>query len=272
VGSSERGNAQAVIRNGANAVVATLDAVLFGAGASITWDGRDTGGTVVPDGIYSVAFTAADPVGNVSAPQTRSVEVYKALALVKATPALFFPQDGDTLAPSTTLGFTLLDPATVTWTITNTAGAVVRTIKTAEALAAGVYTFKWDGRNDLGRYVPRGYYRSTINSGNGAVAVKQYASVLADAFKIASSDTTPGRGQKITITVTTVEKLSTAPRLYVVQPGRTTWSVGVIKQNATTYRATITVKTGAVGTVKFKAQAKDSKAKLQYSVLALPLH
>jgi hypothetical protein len=120
--------------------------------------------------------------------------------------------------------------------------------------------------------VPRGYYRSTISSGNGVLAVKQYASVLADAFKMVASDTTPAHGQKITITVTTVEKLSTAPRLYVVQPGRATWSVGLIKQNATTYRATLTVKSGAVGTIKFKAQAKDSKGKLQYSVLALPLH
>jgi flagellar hook assembly protein FlgD len=272
VTSSEGGRARAVVRNASDAVVATLETVFFGTGGSIIWDGRADGGTVVPDGTYSVSLTAADVAGNTSTPQTRSVQVYHALGFMTATPAIFFPQDGDTLARTTTVGFTLADPATVTWSITDTAGAVVRTIKSAEALAAGVYTYAWDGRNDLAAFVPRGLYRSLVTAGDGTLLFAQTAVVLADAFKIVSSDTTPAHGQRITVTVTTAEKLSTYPRLYVLQPGRATWSVGFTKLSSTTYRATFTVKSGAAGTIKFKVQAKDSKGKMQNSVLALPLH
>ena len=270
--SSESGKARAVVRNAADTVVATVENFFFGTGGSLVWDGRDDGGTVVPDGSYTVTLTAIDLASNESAPQTRSVAVYGALGFTTAAPSLFFPQDGDTLAAASKLGFTLIDPATVTWTITDGGGNVVRTIKTDEALTAGVYSFAWDGRNDLGTFAPRGFYRSTVTAGDGVQSVTQVAGIIADAFKIVSSDTTPAHSQKITITITTAEKLSTSPRVYVLQPGLGTWSVGTTKLNATTYRATITMKNGAQGTVRFKVQAKDSKGKLQFSVLALPLH
>ncbi len=270
--STERGIAKVTIRNSAAATVATLQGILFGSGATITWDGRDTGGTVVPNGVYEASVVAMDDAGNASAPQTRTVQVYSALGFATAAPALFFPQDGDALAATTTVGFTLADPATVTWKIIDGSGATVRTVKTAEALIAGVYTFPWDGRNDLAAYVPRGAYRSVVTASTDALAATLVSAVYADAFKVVSSDTTPARLQRIVITATTAETLSTTPRLYVMQPGRTTWSVLMIKISATAYRATITVQSGVAGTIKFKVLAKDSAAMAQYSVLALPLH
>jgi flagellar hook assembly protein FlgD len=270
--SSDAGKALAVVRNSSDAVVATLETAFFGAGGSILWDGRADDGSIVPKGTYSVTLTAADVAGNASAPQTRSVAVYNALGFMTAAPAIFFPQDGDALARTTSVGFTLADPATVSWSITTVAGTVVRTIKSAEALPVGVYTYAWDGRNDAGAFVPRGSYRSLVTVGDGTLSVAQTAGVLADAFKIVASDTTPAHGQRITVTVTTAEKLSKYPRLYVLQPRRATWSVSFVKLTASTYRAVFTVKSGAAGTIKFKVQAKDSKGKLQNSVLALPLH
>ncbi len=270
--STERGLATATIRNGLGDTVATLVGVFWGTGATVFWDGRDTGGAVVANGSYEVSVVATDEAGNASAAQTRSVQVYSALGFATAAPAIFFPQDADAIAATTTVGFTLADPATVTWTIIDATGALVRTISTAEAMDAGVHTFVWDGRDDLGVFVPRGAYRSVVTAGDGTVAATQVAGVYADAFKTVSSDTTPAHLQRITITATTAEKLSTTPRLYVIQPGRTTWSVLLTKVSSTVYRATITVRSGAIGTVKFKVLAKDSTGKAQYSVLALPLH
>ena len=67
----------------------------------------------------------------------------EALALVKAQ------------APpaTTTLGFTLTSPATVTWTISDAAGRTVATRYVATPLAPGPYAFAWGGRDANGALV-----------------------------------------------------------------------------------------------------------------------
>ena len=54
---------------------------------------------------------------------------------------------------------------------------------------------------------------------DGTLGTTQRASVVADAFRITVSDTTPARGQRLTVTATSAENLDTAPRLRVYQPG-----------------------------------------------------
>jgi flagellar hook assembly protein FlgD len=271
--SSETGTVRAVIRSSATGdVVASLDQYLFTSGTPLVWDGRDDAGALVPDGGYAVTLTAADPAGNTSDPVERLVSVYRALGFTTASPSLFFPQDGDALAARATVGFTLAYDAQVSWTIQDAAGRVVRTMSSGEVLAGGVHAFAWDGRSDAGALVPRGTYRSVVTASDGAQSATQASSVLADAFRIAASDTTPGRGQRITVTVTSAEPLSSAPRVTVSQPGRAAWSVGTVRLTATTYRAVVVLRTGAQGVVRLKAAARDKGGRTQYSVLSLPLH
>ena len=272
VASNKPGTATATIRNSSSTVVVTLNTAFVWRDGVIIWDGRDTGGTIVPDGTYTASIVTTDPAGNTSAPQTRILQVYAALGFAATAPALFFPQDGDGLAATTNFSFKLASPATVTWTIVNDAGAVVRTVKTAEALAAGPYTFAWDGHNDANAFVPRGTYRSVVTATNGTLSATLSSSVLADAFRFAVSTSTPKRSSYLTVTVTTAEPLSSAVRLYIVEPGIATYGYGMVRINATQYRATVWLRYSNVGTLRLKAQATDSGGQFQFANLTLPLH
>jgi hypothetical protein len=198
--------------------------------------------------------------------------VYGSLGFSRASKNPFFPQDGDRYAPTTTFSFTLASPATVNWTILNAAGATVRTIKTGEALAAGSYAFAWNGRNDLGAFVSRGAYRAVVAATNGSQGSSQSVAVLADAFKIGVSDTTPGRRQRITVTATSAESLSGAPLVTIYQPGISRYSVTTRRVAAGVYRVTITLKSSSTGRLRVLVSGRDAAGRYQNASLYLPLH
>ena len=79
--------------------------------ARVDWNGRDGAGKALPDGRYTVTLTPTDAAGNAGDPGTPvTVDVYGALAAVARTPAQFFPQDADTLIPSTKATWTMRAP------------------------------------------------------------------------------------------------------------------------------------------------------------------
>ncbi len=270
--STEPGTAQMTIRDAGGDVVTTVGTTLVGGAATLDWNGRDAGGAQVPDGTYGVSLSVTDLAGNTGDPQVRHATVFRSLGWVAASRALFFPQDGDSLSPTTALSFRLAAPATVSWTIVNALGAVVRTIKTGAALAAGPYAFTWNGRNDAGAYVPRGTYRSAVTATDGTTAITQRVAVVADAFRIVASDTTPGRRQRFTVTAFSAESLGATPRLTVFQPGISAWSVAMVRSSSGVYVATITLKSSSTGTLRLKVSAPDSAGRAQYANLNLPLH
>jgi hypothetical protein len=184
----------------------------------------------------------------------------------------FFPQDGDNLSPRTSLSFRLGSAATVRWVVTDAAGTPVRTIKTDEALAAGIHSFTWDGRNDAATFVPRGVYYSRVTATNGTQSAAQRVGVRADAFSVRISDTTPARRQKITIRATSAESLDAAPRVRVYQPGIGSWSVAMTKVARREYKAVVTLRSSSTGTVKFKVYAPDANGAVQATVVGYPLH
>ena len=269
--SNEPGQVVGTIRDAADKTVTTVSAAVSGGGATLTWDGK-AAGAYVPDGTYSIAFVAQDPAGNRSGAQTRTVEVYAALSFVRTSKTVFFPQDADALAPTTSLTFTLRSAATVTWTVRNSAGTVVRTIKSAAPLAAGPYAFTWNGKDDAGAYVARGSYRSHVVATDGTLSHTHWASTLADAFKVTVSDTTPARGQRITVTALSAESLGSNPKLTVYQPGISSYSVTMSKIDTRTYRVSVTLKSSSTGTLRFRVAGVDTGARSQSSNLYLPLH
>ncbi len=268
--ASERGRLVATVLAG-DEEVASASAAIGSDGATVRWSGR-TDGSWAPDGAYTIELRAVDDAGNRSAPVTRPVTVYGALGYVRSSAQVFFPQDGDRLGATVSLGFTLASPATVDWTIRNASGVVVRTLRSSEALEAGSQAVAWNGRNDAGALVPRGTYRSVVSAGNGSVTVSQSALVTADAFRISSSDATPARGQRITVTAVSAESLDGAPRLRVYQPGIGSWSVAMRKTDTRVYKATITLKKSSTGTVRLRVSADDSTGAAQSSNLYLALH
>ena len=271
VGASEPGSVTATVKQAGTAV----DHVSVSVGSSpaaLTWDGRDDSGKYVVDGTYKVAFVATDRAGNRSAAQARTVAVFGALGYVAASKPAFFPQDGDSIGRTVSLSFRLRSAATVDWTIQDANGAVVRTLKVAQALGAGIHAYRWNGRNDAGAMVPRGTYRSVVTATDGTLSGTHTVQVVADAFKIIVSDTTPGRGQRLTVTVTSAEKLNGTPRLRVYQPGISAWTVTMKKVDSRVYKVKVTLKGSKPGTLRIRVNAYDRNGAKQASNRYLSLH
>ena len=272
VGASEPGRVVGTVRDDGNREVDSTAVSVGSATASLTWDGRDASGAAVADGTYAVVFAAEDRAGNRSESQTRMVAVYGSLSRVRVSTSVFYPQDGDSLAARAGLSFSLASAATVTWTIVDAAGTTARTIMADQPLAAGPQAWSWNGRNDAGAFVPRGRYTAVVRATDGTLGSTLRASVIADAFRIVASDTTPARGQRITVTITTAESLRAAPRLTVFQPGISAWTVATTGVAAGVYRVTIRLKSSSVGSLRLKAFGTDSGGRSQNSSLYIPLH
>jgi hypothetical protein len=95
---------------------------------------------------------------------------------------------------------------------------------------------------------------------------------MADAFLVKPSDTTPARGQTITVTLTAAVPLAANPRVAIYQPGIAAWSVATVRLSSTTYRATIRLKPGHTGTVTFKAKGLDTAGTSQQTSRSYRLH
>jgi flagellar hook assembly protein FlgD len=239
---------------------------------SVAWNGKDDSGAIVPDGTYEFRVIPKDALENVGTGVSRSVTVNTLIGHVATSHALFYPQDKDSRAPRTTLSFAVGRASTVTWTLRNAAGQVVETFLAGEALEAGPVSRVFDGRRLDGTMLPAGKYTSFVSATDGTMTATQSVKLEMNAFSITSSVASPTRGKKVTITAVSSESLSMTPRLYISQPGKSTWSVVMKKIGTRTYRVTVTMKTGgSKGTVTFKVLAKDSGGNKQSTKLALPL-
>jgi hypothetical protein len=271
--NSETGSLSVRIRNAAGDLV-RKSSIANGTGpTTVTWDGRATSGSVVPDGDYIIRISPIDSVGNTGTAVERTVRVIGALRSVATSRALFYPQDLDNLAKTTKLSFVLARPMTVTWTLSDATGAVVVTHLDAVDLPAGSQAWVFDGRRSDGTMLPTGHYVSYVVATDGTFTASQSVAFDAQAFVLNPSDTTPGRGQLVTVRATTAESLSAAPRLYITQPGKATWSVPMTRTSGSTYAATVRLKTGGhSGTVSFQVRGKDSNGVMQRTTKSYPLH
>ena len=271
--TSEPGSLSVSVRNADGSTIRSWSVASTGAPTSVTWDGRDGAGTVAPDGRYTLTVAPLDAGGNVGSGQDRSVNLVAALGAVASSVPVFYPQDLDALAPTTTLSFTLLRPMTVTWTLRDASARVIETHLKSTALPVGTQTWVFDGRRADGTMLAPGRYLSYVTASDGTVVVSQSVAFEADAFLIKPSDATPGRGQSITVTVTPAEPLGASPRLSVYEPGLAAWSATLSRVSGSTYRATIRLRTGgASGTVSFKATGLDVTGATQRTTRTYPLH
>jgi gliding motility-associated-like protein len=270
--TNEAGSIVMAARDEGGALVRSFAATAAAGAGAVSWAGDMNAGGMAPDGPYDVLLAPRDRAGNLGAARSRPVVMYTALRSVTASPLLFFPQDGDAYTRSATLGFALSRQATVNWTVRNAAGTVVATLYADVPLAAGAYAWAWDGRTTAGSFVPRGLYTSFVTATDGTATITQRASVLADAFRLTSSDTTPARGQWLTITAVSAENVASA-RLRVYQPGRTAYTVTMTKIATRTYRIKIHLaSSGSTGTLVLRVTGLDGGGQTNKSYLRLALH
>jgi flagellar hook assembly protein FlgD len=271
VGTDEPGTITGTVKNAAGSTVDSISITPGGATGTLTWDGK-AGSSYAADGTYTISVVARDRAGNASAAQARDFDLYGSLMSVASSKAVFYPQDGDGVSSSTGLTFTLKHAATVTWRVVDARGTPVRTIRSADALAAGSYSFTWNGRNDAGAYVARGTYRSTVYATSGGLSASQAATVELNAFRVTSSDATPGRGQRITVMGFSAESLKSSPKVVVTQPGLTAWTVSMTKSGSS-YIASVQLKSSSkTGTLRLKVYGYDAAGHYQFTYLELPIH
>ena len=269
---SEAGAVDATVRDGSGATVRRFASAANRGAGQTTWDGRNTAGAVVADGLYVVALAPRDLAGNVGPAVERTVGVYASLSNVVASPALRYPQDRDRLSPTTALSFVLARPATVTSKIVDAAGNEVLRPWSDGPLAAGTYSFIWNGLNAAGAMVPVGRYTSVVSATDGSLGATLTAPIEFNAFSVRVSDNTPGRGQTITITATSAESLKGAPSLRITQPGIAAWRVRMVRTSGLTYRVTVRLRSSSRGTMQLRVAGYDADGRYQGTYLNLPLH
>ena len=271
--NSETGSLAARVTNAGGGLIKTWTTPNGGAPAAVTWNGRTTAGGTVPDGVYTMSVAPVDAAGNAGDAQERSVTLISGLRSVLTSTGLFFPNDGDSLAQTTKLRFTLARQMKVSWTLRDAGGATVITRLLESVRPAGTYYWIFDGRRPDGSRLPRGRYTSYVTATDGPLVATQTASFEMDAFTIKPSDTTPGRGQSITISISSAESLARNPTLWVYQPGVAAWSAKTSKTGTNTYKVTIRLKSsGGTGSVSFKVWGLDIKGRAQATTKVFALH
>ena len=239
----------------------------------ITWDGRRISGAYAPDGVYTIRVAAQDVAGNIGAPVDRTVTLVAALRSLVSAKSIFFPNDKDSLSATNKLSFTLSRPMTTTWAVRDWTGKTVTTLLSAVAMPAGTHFWTFNGRAANGSMLPRGHYTTVVTATDGTVTATQTASFWVDAFTITPSDSTPARGQSLTINVVSAEPLARTPTLYISQPGVATWHLRMTRTGTYTYKASIKLKsTGRTGSVTFKVWGMDTKSGSQQTLKVYPLH
>ena len=121
--------------------------------------------------------------------------------------------------------------------------------------------------------LPRGRYTSFVTATDGTLSATQTVGFDSEAFRFALSDTTPGRGQSIKVTVTSAET-AVGPTADVHLPaGRRRWSVLLTKTGTYTYKATFRIKSsGKSGTVALKVKGNDTKGGSQSTTVTYRIH
>jgi flagellar hook assembly protein FlgD len=270
--NTESGNLRVQVLDAKSAIVRTFSVTNGSVPETLTWDGRTNAGAYAADGFYTVRVAPVDLAGNIGPAADRPVTLIGALRAVTSSPLLFFPQDGDGLAKTTFLKFTLTRPMEVTWTLRNAANQTVITRFPAAVRPAGTYGWTFNGRLPSGTMLPRGKYTSYVRATDGTLTVAQAVTFVMDAFTVTPSDTTPARGQSITVTAKSAETLASAPTLWITQPGVTAWSVRMTKVGTNTYRASIRLKSSGTGAVEFRVWGRDKNGVAQQTRAKFPLH
>ena len=223
---------------------------------AVVWDGRTAAGSAVPDGRYTLKVDVRDAAGN------RTVAAAP-VVVDRTTGALrwsggFFPQDGDTLAPTARLSWQMTRTASTSLALYDSAGHLVRTVWSGRTKAAGLRTWTWNGKLADGSFAPQGLYqaRLTVTSTLGTQTLVK--NVWASAFATTLSATTVRAGGRLTVTFATTEALRTRPVVAFRQPGVTSVTITATRLADGRYRAQFTIRAGAAGVATVRIAATDA--------------
>ncbi len=241
---------------------------LTGTSGSASWAGIDAAGHAVPDGRYAVTLDVMDASGN-RATRSAPLVVDRTAGFLRAVPTLFFPQDGDALAATSTISFGLARTAKVTLAILDASGSTVRRAMSGATRAAGTWTWRWDGRAANGVMVPRGPYATVLTAVGPYGTTVLRRSILADAFVATLPAGTVTAGELLTVRFRSVEPLAALPTATFRQAGIAPVAMTVAKLADGSFRASAMVAAGVPGPATIVLAGRDTGRHANSSTLAL---
>ena len=232
-----------------------------GSRGTVAWNGRDLRGRPLADGHYVFRVDVADGAGN---HRVRDVPVTidRTAGRLTWTPGLFYPQDGDTYAPAARASFVLGRTATTTLRIYDQSGTYVRTAWAARTLAAGTWSWTWDGRTPGGMFVPRGWYRAVLTATSWLGTTTLSRLVLADAFSVIASPVSPAGGQTVSLALRSAEPLSGSVSVRLTQAGRAPVTRTATAIGGGRYVVAFPLAVGAPGTAAIWIVAHDAAGRV----------
>lgn len=142
------------------AVRTLFDASTTASSKSVTWNGKDDSGTIVPDGLYTYKIDTTNTSGGaLSAVGTITVD--------KTAPSLTGVSSAPnplTSATTVTTSYTVSEPVKTTISIYTTGNTLVKILRSNVAETAGAHSVDWNGKNSSGTLVGDGMYRAKITA------------------------------------------------------------------------------------------------------------
>ncbi len=228
-----------------------------GASGGATWDGRDATGRTVPDGRYTVAVVAADPLAN-RATATMRVIVDRTVGALRWDRTAFSPQDGDRLLPTATVTVRVARAARLTLRVLDAAGTEIRVPWRDRPFRAGTAAWRWDGRTADGAWAPQGRYVAELTAVGPLGTTVLRRSIAAGAFVATPSTSTPAAGSLLTVTFRSVEALAAFPTAAFRQAGGERVRMSITRLSGGTWRASVTVASGAPGPATVTLLGRDT--------------
>jgi flagellar hook assembly protein FlgD len=181
------------VRNAAQATIATFAG--SGTQFSVTWDGRDAAGNILPDGTYMVNVTATNL--GLTAP-LRSLPV--AISTVppqvsNVTAGVVSPLSGG-LNSLTAIHYSVSVPCRVSISIAGASGAIIDRLQLATAVGAGAHSVTFSGKVVVGTVVKAladGLYRVVVVAADAAGHTARADGTLTVNSTVAWAGLSPGR-------------------------------------------------------------------------------
>lgn len=236
------------------------------------WNGRNTAGYYVPDGLYTLTYVPRDKAGQVGDPVAVQALVLTAAKLLSPSKPAFFARDADSLARKVALKVKLNKTARLTWQVLADDGSLVRTIKNDVSMAAGKYIYKWNGRTDSGSWAPDGWYHSVVTATTSLGSYTEERQVYLGPYRVTPSTDTAQRGDQLALTILSSEPMSGTLTLTFKQPGVQPWDASATRLSKKKFKITVTLDAGGdAGDLEIVISGKDKYGGTNQGTFSLPL-
>jgi len=193
----------------------------------------------------------------------------RSVGWLRWSPAAFDPQDGDRLAATAAISARVARPARVTLRILDAAGVEVRRPWSGRALPAGTAAWRWDGRTAGGAWAPQGRYVAELTAVGSLGTTILRREIHAGAFIATPSSSTPTAGSRLSVTIRSVEPLTSRPVAYLRQAGRNAVPMSVTRLPDGSWRASLIVAAGAPGPAVVSIVGRDTAGGTNRTSLAI---